>query len=483
MNDPTVGSAVLSPDGIYRYSLHRDWRSPTLVRSSRWVTFVMLNPSVADADTDDPTIRRCVGFAKAMGGTGLVVVNLYAYRATRPADLWAARDPVGPDNNHYLATALALATEHDSPVVAAWGAHAPAARVADVMAMPGAVRVTCLGATQGGAMRAPPPPALPAHNRPPHGVATRKRPPAMNSPPHYPPATAPQRAWWLRLLPTVSLIAVVTLTSTSEWHLARTVLDLPPAVAWSVPVAIDAYVIAAFRSGRDIGPAIAVMAGALAAATGSHLAAQQYPGGVLPVTITAPTAAVIMAVLVAVAWRVHVLIDHPPGAPVGAATPPPVTPDHSEATPVLATPPDPVTGSPAAHAVVGDGWSDAAILADASGTAPGVREVMRRYRVGQRRATRLANVLANANVKETATHQHQTDKPVTNTHSAIPAIQSTQESQHTQQTPPQETPEINHDKNPKKSHPGITDREGPHKPHAHKPESEYEPFIGGRVNS
>ena len=115
----------------------------------------------------------------------------------------------------------------------------------------------------------------------------------------------------LRFLPGVTLAAVVTVTSTSEWTLARTVLDLPPAVAWAVPVAIDSYVVAAMRTRRDVPAAIGVMAGALAAAMGAHLAAAARPHGQpLPVEVTAPAAAAIMSVLVIVAWRVHVLIDH-----------------------------------------------------------------------------------------------------------------------------------------------------------------------------
>jgi conjugative relaxase-like TrwC/TraI family protein len=114
----------------------------------------------------------------------------------------------------------------------------------------------------------------------------------------------------LRFLPALTLVAVVTVTSTSEWTLARTVLDLPPAVAWAVPVAIDSYVVAALRTRRDVLPAVVVMAGALAAAMGAHLAAAERPDGTLPTTVTAPAAAVILSVLVIVAWRVHVLIDH-----------------------------------------------------------------------------------------------------------------------------------------------------------------------------
>lgn len=114
-----VGSALISADGLYRWSLTRRWgRGPML-------TWLMLNPSTADAFTDDPTIRRCIGFAKAWGYGGIVVVNLFALRATHPELLNQHPDPVGPRNDDMI---LAAARAH-SPLVVAWGADAPAERV------------------------------------------------------------------------------------------------------------------------------------------------------------------------------------------------------------------------------------------------------------------------------------------------------------------------------------------------------------------
>jgi hypothetical protein len=81
--------------------------------------FVGLNPSTADAHVDDPTIRRCIGFAEAWGYGRLLVGNLFAFRATRPSALLKARDPIGPENDRYLAS---MADEADI-IVAAWGAH------------------------------------------------------------------------------------------------------------------------------------------------------------------------------------------------------------------------------------------------------------------------------------------------------------------------------------------------------------------------
>src|SRR6185369_17379869 len=93
-------TAVISKCGKYRYSLRREW-----IGGAGTVCFIMLNPSTADASVDDPTIRRCIGFAQRWGYQILEVVNLYAYRATRPRDMFAAADPVGPENEYYLCKA------------------------------------------------------------------------------------------------------------------------------------------------------------------------------------------------------------------------------------------------------------------------------------------------------------------------------------------------------------------------------------------
>jgi hypothetical protein len=144
-------SAVISSDEIYRYRLSRYWefKKPAL-------TFVMLNPSTADGEEDDPTIRRCVGFAYRMGYGGLMVCNLYALRATRPETLWHAVDPVGPENDRHLELAFRIAANATAPVVAAWGAHAKRQRVLEVLALPGALAVLhCLGVTKEGMPRHP----------------------------------------------------------------------------------------------------------------------------------------------------------------------------------------------------------------------------------------------------------------------------------------------------------------------------------------
>ena len=93
-------AADISSCGQYRYTLRRNL--PSANKELKQILWVMLNPSTADATNDDPTIRRCVGFSTAWGFAEMVVVNLYAYRATDPKALWSIPDPVGPDNDDYI---------------------------------------------------------------------------------------------------------------------------------------------------------------------------------------------------------------------------------------------------------------------------------------------------------------------------------------------------------------------------------------------
>ncbi len=109
-----IRGAHFDDSGAYRYRLWRTWevQGPLAV-------FVGLNPSTADGECDDPTIRRCLGFARSWGCGRLAVVNLFAWRATRPADLREARNPVGPLNDEVLAQVAGAA----DLLVACWGVH------------------------------------------------------------------------------------------------------------------------------------------------------------------------------------------------------------------------------------------------------------------------------------------------------------------------------------------------------------------------
>ena len=146
--DGPTSDALLSPCGLYRYSLTRRW-DDALPR----VCWVMLNPSKADAVDDDPTITRCLGFARSWGFGSLAVVNLFAWRSTRPKELRKARDPVGPDNDVHLlrhAKDAALA-------VVAWGAHETFGRALQVLDMLAVndVKLFCLELTKNGFPRHP----------------------------------------------------------------------------------------------------------------------------------------------------------------------------------------------------------------------------------------------------------------------------------------------------------------------------------------
>lgn len=107
-------AATFSPCGRYRYTLTRGCGHGT--DSVNWI---MLNPSTADAEKDDPTIRRVMGFTKNWGYADCVVTNLFAWRATDPKELRRTPDPIGPDNNRVILETAVRSTI----VVCAWGSH------------------------------------------------------------------------------------------------------------------------------------------------------------------------------------------------------------------------------------------------------------------------------------------------------------------------------------------------------------------------
>ena len=140
--------ALVSPCGLYRYFLVRRWDDN--LPEIRWC---MLNPSVADDDIDDPTVRKCCGFAKRWGFGSIRIVNLFAFRATDPRGLKEADDPIGPDNVQHLKEILR------APVVMAWGGSLPNTMIAreavvNVAALAG-LGWMCLGRTKGGQPRHP----------------------------------------------------------------------------------------------------------------------------------------------------------------------------------------------------------------------------------------------------------------------------------------------------------------------------------------
>lgn len=138
-------SAHFSPCRTYRYSLTRDIAPLT---GEGTCTFIGLNPSTADETADDPTIRRCIRFARDWGFARLKMLNLYAYRATDPRDLYAfSGDRVGPENDHTIAVVVG----GSDLVVCAWGANNTRGRderVLGLIAAPHALGLTAGGKPQ-----------------------------------------------------------------------------------------------------------------------------------------------------------------------------------------------------------------------------------------------------------------------------------------------------------------------------------------------
>jgi len=144
--------AVLSPCGTWRYELPREWDI-----GNRLVVVRCLNPSTADAEKDDPTIRRVIGFAKSHGFGNLLVLNIFALRSTDPDGLRVAQDPVGPDNDAHIHDALSIP---GTPALAAWGSMGdqwdPARqRAAAVLNLAPLASWFCLGTTKNGHPRHP----------------------------------------------------------------------------------------------------------------------------------------------------------------------------------------------------------------------------------------------------------------------------------------------------------------------------------------
>ncbi len=138
-----TSTALFSDDKVYRYRLDRRWgdADPLVI--------VMLNPSTADAHTDDPTVAKCVRYARRWGAGGLTVLNLFALRSTDPRALYQHPDPVGPANDQVITEVLG---KDRHACVAAWGVHGAhldrGRHVADLLRRHGAVH--CLKTTKDG---------------------------------------------------------------------------------------------------------------------------------------------------------------------------------------------------------------------------------------------------------------------------------------------------------------------------------------------
>jgi hypothetical protein len=164
--------AVISPDSRYRYMLMREWRDSarpsshaTEEHGSTPVVFIMLNPSTANAEEDDPTIRKCVGFARRWGYEKMIAINLFAYRATFPNELYNAHtvegiDLLGPQYGDYLD----MVFSEPAYVVAAWGNHGSLLNRNTIMMQhlrQREIKLWCLGVNRDGS---PKHPLMPAYD-------------------------------------------------------------------------------------------------------------------------------------------------------------------------------------------------------------------------------------------------------------------------------------------------------------------------------
>jgi len=141
-------SAVFSSCRTWRYALYRIWDE-----SKPLLVVIGLNPSTADETLDDPTIRRCIRFARDWGYGGLVMLNLFAFRSTDPAGLRSTADPCGPENDQHL-----LKETEGRRVLCSWGTHGSLlGRDSKVTAMltKAGRELVCLGRTKDGYPRHP----------------------------------------------------------------------------------------------------------------------------------------------------------------------------------------------------------------------------------------------------------------------------------------------------------------------------------------
>lgn len=160
LNDYAVGSmfhdnpeidtgAQFSECRKYRWTLWRRWNAALAP-----CVFVGLNPSTADETENDPTIRRCIGFAKLWGLGGLIMLNAFGFRATQPRDMKAQDDPNGHGNDTAIEWTSQMAIDAGGIVIAAWGSHCGEDRERHVCQLINR-KIHCLGRTKAGRPKHP----------------------------------------------------------------------------------------------------------------------------------------------------------------------------------------------------------------------------------------------------------------------------------------------------------------------------------------
>lgn len=142
--------AELSECGQYRYFLKRTWNN-----NDKIMTYIMLNPSTADASKDDPTIHKCVKFAIREGCGSICVINLFALRSSKPEVLYTHNDPIGPENDYWI-DKIAKQSEI---IIAAWGNHSNLfnrnIEVVNRLKLYGITNLCCLGLNKTGTPKHP----------------------------------------------------------------------------------------------------------------------------------------------------------------------------------------------------------------------------------------------------------------------------------------------------------------------------------------
>lgn len=153
MTDPIVArDAVIESD--YRYCLTRSWdmQRPILV-------VTMLNPSTADANKDDPTLKRLIHFASSWGYGALHIINLYAWRSPSPNDMFAAPNRIGPRNEFYWDEACTIAKKNGGQLLVAWGNdgnyEGQAKKFANIATGKYQLDLICMGQTLSGSPKHP----------------------------------------------------------------------------------------------------------------------------------------------------------------------------------------------------------------------------------------------------------------------------------------------------------------------------------------
>lgn len=120
---------IFSPCRQYRYTLWREWDdclwglADDRPQAKQFLMVIGLNPSTADETKDDPTIRRCIDFAKRWGFGALCMTNLFAWRDTKPENMKKASDPIGPENDRWLCSIAHDCWAAGGIVLAGWGNH------------------------------------------------------------------------------------------------------------------------------------------------------------------------------------------------------------------------------------------------------------------------------------------------------------------------------------------------------------------------